>query len=377
MRIAVNTRTLIPGRAGGIERFTCETLKRITVRHPEHSFIFIFDRPYADEFLFSSNITPAVSIPFRHPVLWYLWGEYAVPRILKKYKADIFFSPDGFLSLSARIPSVAAIHDLSFYHYPDDLPKPHSLFYNYFFPRYAKKAVSIATVSNRSKDDIVRVYCQPPNKIDVVYNGVGNEFQPLDEAEKKNVREELTGGRPYFLYVGALHPRKNIVRLLQAFDRFKAATGSPTALVLAGPKLFKTGKIFSVYAQTAHKADVVFMGSISGRQLVRIYGAARALTYLPYYEGFGLPTIEAMACDIPVITADRTAIPEVCGEAALLVDPFCIDAIAGAMQAVDGDPALRSKLIEKGRVRCLQFSWDKTAALLWNCIERAWMPGND
>ena len=377
MRIAVNTRLLIPGRAGGIERFTSETLKRITVQHPEHSFIFIFDRPYANEFIFSNNVTPVVSIPFHHPVLWYLWGEYAVPRILKKYKADIFFSPDGFLSLSARIPSVAVIHDLSFHFHPDDLPKLYSRYYNHFFPRYANKAVAIATVSNYSKNDLVRVYSQQPNKIDVVYNGVGDEFQPLNEAEKESVRGKLTGGRPYFLYVGSLHPRKNIVRLLQAFDRFKAATGSPTTLVLAGPKLFKTGKIFSVYAQMKHNADVVFTGTVSDRQLARIYGAARALTYLPYYEGFGLPIVEAMACDIPVIAADRTAIPEVCGEAALLVDPFSTDAIAGAMQAVDGDPVLRSKLIEKGRVRRLRFSWDKTADLLWNCIERAWMQGND
>jgi len=123
MIIAVNTRLLIQGKLEGIGWFARETLSRITRDHPEHQFLFIFDRPYAEEFIFSGNVTPIVlSPPTRHPILWYIWFEFQIPRILRKYKADLFFSPDGYLSLSTHIMQLAAIHDINFAHRPKDLP---------------------------------------------------------------------------------------------------------------------------------------------------------------------------------------------------------------------------------------------------------------
>ena len=131
MIIAVNTRLLLPEKLEGIGWFTRETLSRITNDHPEHQFLFIFDRPYADEFIFSGNITPIVlSPPTRHPILWFIWFELQIPRILRKYKADLFFSPDGYLSLNTRVRQLAAIHDINFAHRPKDLPWLKAKYYN-------------------------------------------------------------------------------------------------------------------------------------------------------------------------------------------------------------------------------------------------------
>lgn len=166
MKIAVNTRLLLRGKLEGMGWFSFETLKRLTQNHPEHQFIFIFDRPYAQEFIFSDNITPVVAgPPARHPFLFYIWFDFQIPRLLKKYQADLFLSPDGYLSLRTDIPQLAVIHDISFIHRPDDLPWLKRRYYNWFFPRFARKAKRIATVSNYSKEDIVRSFQIEPKRL--------------------------------------------------------------------------------------------------------------------------------------------------------------------------------------------------------------------
>src|SRR6056297_1014646 len=144
MRIAVNVRLLLKDKLEGIGWFTYENLKRITQAHPEHEFIFIFDRPYDKSFIFSNNIKPiVVSPPTRHPLLIMTWFELQIPRILKKYKADVFLSPDGFLSLQTEIPQIGVIHDINFAHRPQDIPGAFRKYYNYYFPRFAKKATRL------------------------------------------------------------------------------------------------------------------------------------------------------------------------------------------------------------------------------------------
>jgi len=182
MIIAVNTRLLLPDKLEGIGRFTSETLKIITSDHPEHQFVFIFDRKYSEEFISSRNIIPVIGFPqARHPFLWYLFFERSVPGIIKKYKADLFLSPDGWLSLSTDVKSIPVIHDLNFFHLPKFIPWYIRKYYHYFFPRFIKKANRIATVSEFSKQDIVNLFNYDPNKIDVVYNGTDEYFKPINE----------------------------------------------------------------------------------------------------------------------------------------------------------------------------------------------------
>lgn len=372
MRIAVNTRLLLKGKLEGIGWFTLETLKRMTQNHPEHEFIFIFDRPYDQDFIFAENVEPVViGPPARHPIFFYLWFEFQIPRVLKKYKADLFLSPDGYLSLRTRVPQLGVIHDINFVHRPDDLPWLIAKYYNYFFPRFARVARRIATVSFYSKEDITRSFKVDYDKIDVVYDGINRIYEPLTDEEKVKVRKRYTGGQEYFLFVGALHPRKNISGLLKAFDAFKSIDGNDIKLLIVGGEMHKTGDIFYTYENLRNKNEVIFTGRVSSAELHDIFGAALALTFVPFFEGFGIPIVEAMSAGIPVICSNTTSIPEVGGDAVLYIDPLKIEQITDAMLKITSDTDLRKSLIEKGFIQKNKFSWDETARLLWISVEKA------
>lgn len=370
MIIAVNTRLLIQGKLEGIGWFARETLSRITHDHPEHQFLFIFDRPYAEEFIFSGNITPIVlSPPTRHPFLWYIWFELQIPRILKKYKADLFFSPDGYLSLNTNIKQLAAIHDINFAHRPKDLPWLKARYYNHYFPLFARKAKRIVTVSYFSKEDINRTYKIESDKIDVVYNGVNTLYAPTSHEQKAQVKAWYCRGSDYFLFIGSLHPRKNICGLLRAYDAFRTSIESDTKLLIVGESMFKTSEIELTYEGMRYKEDVLFTGRLSNNELHQVLGAALALTFVPYFEGFGIPVIEAMSAGVPVICSNTTSLPEVGGNAVLYVDPFSLNQIKEAMIKIYQEKDVRDSLIEKGFIQKDKFSWDKTAELLWGSIQ--------
>lgn len=370
MIIAVNTRLLIEGKLEGIGWFTHETLSRITREHPEHQFIFIFDRPYSREFIFSGNVTPVVlSPPTRHPLLWYIWFELQIPRVLKKFKADLFFSPDGYLSLKTKTRQLAAIHDINFAHRPKDLPWLKARYYNHYFPRFARKAKRIVTVSYFSKEDINRTYKIDNGKIDVVYNGVNTLYTPTSGEEKQIARAKYSNGKEYFLFIGSLHPRKNICGLLRAYDAFRASVESDVRLLLVGGTMFKTEDIEQTYEGMRYKDDVIFTGRLSTEELHQVLGAAMALTFVPFFEGFGIPVIEAMNAGVPVICSNTTSLPEVGGPAVLYVDPFSMSQIKDAMIRIYQEQELRDMLIERGFAQKEKFSWDKTAELLWGSIQ--------
>ncbi len=371
MKIAVNTRLLLKNKLEGIGWFTYETLKRVVKAHPEHDFYFIFDRPFDPSFVFGTNVQPVVvSPPTRHPVLQYWWFEHALPGVLKKIQPDLFFSPDAYNSLRSPYKSIMVIHDLNFEHYPEFMPWANRVYYQYFTPRFAKKADRILTVSQFSKADIYEQYGISTDKIDVVYNGANTQYGPMDEKKIQAVRQQLSGGNPYFLFIGAFNPRKNISRLFQAFDLFKQSSQNGVKLVMVGEKMYWTRQMRRTYEQMRNKGDVIFTGRLEPEQLGKVAAAALALTYVPLFEGFGIPVLEAFQAEIPVITSNVTSMPEVAGDAALLVDPFHIENIANAMKSITFDADLRKKLVEKGRLRRQMFSWDKTAALVWQSMEK-------
>jgi len=378
MLIAVNTRLLLKDKLEGIGCFASESLKRITKNHPEHQFLFLFDRPFSEEFIFSDNVSPMVVKPqARHPFLWYWWFEQSLPKILHAQDPDLFFSPDGFLPLSYSAPAGArkckflpVIHDLYFEHFPKEIPFLASKYFKKNFPKFAKKANRIVTVSEYSKQDIVNTYKISASKIDVVYNGANEIFAPsfiADNVSSLPLGTESTSS--YFLFVGALSPRKNIARLLQGFEAFKKSDFNDVKLVIVGEKLFMTTDIKEFVDKMQYKSDVVFTGRLDNFQLKKVMADALALVFVPYFEGFGIPLLEAMKCDVPVITSNVTAMPEIAGDAALLVDPFSVDSIKEGMLKIHKDEFLRKDLIAKGKIQREKFSWDKTADKLWKSIE--------
>jgi len=372
MRIAVNTRLLLPGKLDGMGWFSYHTLKKLAADHPEVEFIFLFDRKWAEEFVFGSNVTPVSLFPqARHPLLYYLWFEYAIPNALKKYRPDLFLSPDGFLSLSTRVPQIPVIHDLNFEHYPADLPYLTRNYYRHYFPKFARIAKRIATVSEYSRQDLVARYGIGINKIDVVYNGVNEIYKPLTALEIQHTRERFSEGNPYFLFVGMLHQRKNIANLFRAYEVFRKTSSSSIKLLIVGHKKWWTTEMETVFNMMSFKEDVIFLGRQPIEDLAKITGSALAMTYVSYFEGFGVPIIESMRCGVPVITSSVTSMPEVGGDAVLLVDPFDINSIAGAMLHISKDYELVKTLTQKGMDQSNKFSWNSTTSKLWDCIVKS------
>lgn len=370
MKIAVNTRLLLKNRLEGIGLFIYENFKRIVRSHPEHQFYFIFDRPFDRSFLFAENVIPITVRPSaRHPVMHYLWFELMLPMALKKIKPDLFISPDAYNSLASPFKNLMVIHDLNFEHYPEFMPWLDRVYYRHFSPLYAKKADQIVTVSNFTKQDIIQQYGIAPEKIDVVYNGANEQYEPLNKIRQSEIRKEFTQGNPYFIFVGALNPRKNISGLLKAFDYYKAMTKAETNLVIVGEKMFWNRDIQKTFTAMKHKSQVIFTGRMEPGKLTQLMGAALALTYVSLFEGFGIPIVEAFKAEVPVITSNVTSMPEVAGDAALLTDPFRVEDIADAMKRITFDPDLREYLIKKGKKRGKMFSWDKTAENFWVSIE--------
>ena len=369
MIIAVNTRLLLKDRLEGIGWFSYETLKRITRQHPEHTFLFLFDRPYDPGFIFSDNIIPLVIAPqTRHPLLWYTWFEWSLPRILNKHKASLYFSPDGYMPLGLKIPSLIALHDINFHHRPADLPPSSRYYYRRFFPLFAAQTDRIVTVSEYSRKDIAKSYGLNPDKIDVVYNGVNKAFSPLKKEEIVRVRTDYTGGMPYFIFVGSFHPRKNLARLMKAFDLFREQSSVDYKLVIVGEKMFMTGDIDKTYDRLKHKQDILFTGRLSPEKLSDVMGAACGLTFVPLFEGFGIPLLEAMNCDIPILTSNTTSLPEIAGEAAIYCDPTDIQDISKGMLSLATRTDLQKALVSEGRKRRASFSWDITADKVWKSL---------
>lgn len=204
----------------------------------------------------------------------------------------------------------------------------------------------------------------------MVYNGINTLFTPTSEAEQAAARQQFSGGDPFFLFVGALNPRKNIAGLLRAFEQFCHSSETRVKLLIVGGKMYGTGEIFQVWQQMHFRGEVIFTGRLSAEDLRQVLGAARALVFVPFFEGFGIPVIEAMSAGVPVICSNVTSLPEVGGEAVCYVDPARPGEIAQAMLKVSSDEALRREMIRRGFQRKELFSWELTAQKLWECMEK-------
>jgi glycosyltransferase involved in cell wall biosynthesis len=370
MKVAVNTRLLLRGKLDGIGWFTHEILSRIVRAHPEHEFHFLFDRPYDESFIFASNVHAHVVSPqARHPLLFRIWYNWMIPRKLKQIGADIFVSPDMMASLRTDCKQIVVLHDLNFEHYPQDLPAHIARYLSSQTPLFARKADSIITVSQFSKTDIVKQYDVQASKIHVVYNAAQPSYRVLSEAEKSKVRDEWTQGVPYFIFISSIHPRKNLQRLLLAYDRFRRESGQNVKLLAVGRRFWKNEILDSTLREMQFADDVIFTGHLEQEALCKALGAALSLVYVSYFEGFGVPIVEAFQSGVPVITSNVTSMPEVAGDAAILVNPFDVNEIAQAMQCVFQDEVMRSDFVEKGLKRATQFSWEQSAKDFWKVIE--------
>lgn len=372
MRIAINARLLIPGKLDGIGWFTWETCTRIFRDHPEVQFHLLFDRKPPEEFRAFSNVICHYTLPpARRPWLFHLWLEYTIPWMLKRIKADLFVSPDGLGTLAGTCPQLAVIHDINFVRHPGDLPAAYSRYYNTLTARLVHHATRLATVSAFSRDEIVREYGLSEEGIDIIPNAASDRFKPVSEEQANRVRERWTSGAPYFVFVGSIHPRKNIPRLLWAFDAFLQKHGTPHRLLIAGATFWMFEHIQHALKAMQHADRVVFTGRLSGEELPEIVASSEGMAFLSYYEGFGIPVLEAFRSGVPVLTSKGTAMEEVAAGAALLADPYSTEEIAEGLASLAFDQERRTQLVQKGHQRQAEFSWDQSADLLWQSILRA------
>lgn len=361
--IAVNTRLLISGRIDGIARFSYEILKRLVEMQPETQFSFLFDRKFEDEMIFGQNVTPyIIPVQSRHPVLWYAGFHYFIPKLLRKIQPNVFFSPEFFLSAPANVPQIPVFHDLDFEFRPQDVPYKTALwYYQHFFPKYAQNAAHIVSVSDYTKKAIHDLYKIPSDKISVVHNACNTQFSPISENEKSEIRKKYTNGSPFFHFVGTIQPRKNIENLLVAFDNFKKTYPSDIKLLLVGKQGWNNESAMRTFEKMQFKEEVKFTGFVSDADLGKIHASSLALCIVSFLEGFGIPAVEAMFAETAIIASNRAALPEVCGEAAIFINPDSPESICEALLKLAKDDVFRNELIIKGIKQRESFSWDKSA----------------
>ena len=267
-------------------------------------------------------------------------------------------------------PVIATIHDLAFEHLPETFTRRGQMQLRLTVRRTARRAARIITVSEFSRQDIIRTYRLPPEKIAVAHNGIEACFtpHPASSSEAADTRRRFGIERDYVLAVGSLQPRKNLARLVRTYAKLRAEhAGFNHQLVIAGRKLWLSGEIFAEIERQKCARDCVVTDYVAEEELPALYRSAAAFVYPSLFEGFGLPPLEAMACGTPVVTSNTSSLPEIVGDAAVMIDPYDETAMAQAMLEVVSNQQLRARLREAGRQRAQGFTWraaaEKTLAL--------------
>lgn len=298
-----------------------------------------------------------------------LWWKYrTLPKDLESYDLDLVHDTQGistfFIKEDPNYKKVITIHDLSSLVFP----KMHvrgMLSDKILGHRTMKNADKIITVSKSTKEDLMKYFEAPEEKIKPIYLGVDEKFRVLDKEKVRNFKIEYKLDFPFILYFGVLRSRKNIPTLIKAYNLLKK-DGTDHKLVIAGGKNQEYKKILNIVKDLHLENDVIFTGHMPEEIIVELYNAADLFVFPSLYEGFGLPPLEAMACGTPVITSNASSLPEVVGDAGLMVDPHDIQGLKDAMNAILSNLDLRIEMVKKGLNRSKEFTWKKCALKTMN-----------
>ncbi|HIQ39262.1 MAG TPA: glycosyltransferase family 1 protein [Methanothermococcus okinawensis] len=291
---------------------------------------------------------------------WHIYLNYYLNH--NKLDLDIIHSPENaslFVKLKYQ-KKVITIHDIIPFHFPETFTKITIFRYKLLLPKTLRTADKIIADSYNTKKDIIKYFKIPEDKTKVIHLGVDEKYKPLSEEKINNIKEKYCINYPFILYVGTLEPRKNIPTLIKAYYKLKKQ-GLPHKLVITGKKGWKYKSIFETIDKLNLRKDVIFTGYVPDEDLPALYNAADLFVYPSLYEGFGLPPLEAMACGTPVITSNTSSLPEVVGDAGIMVDPYDVDGLSKAMYEVLTNDGLREELRKKGLERAKLFSWKKCA----------------
>jgi glycosyltransferase involved in cell wall biosynthesis len=288
-----------------------------------------------------------------------VWMHVLLPWQVYRTQVDILHMPANVIPMFSSCPTVVTILDMIILQTPQYFTFWHRNYARIFVPLAAKYASMILTISEQSKRDIVRQLNVSPDKVTITYPAASPKFRPVSEQEIAQIRSQYSLGS-FILTVGALEPRKNISRLLQAFALLRRS-GFSFQLVQAGPPGWFFDGILAEANRLGLQDSVRFLGRVPLDDLVRLYNAASVFVYPSLYEGFGLPALEAMTCGCPVITSNMSSLPEVVGEAGMMIDPYDVQQLADAIQRVLEDKALAQDMRQQGLERASLFSWQRCA----------------
>jgi glycosyltransferase involved in cell wall biosynthesis len=373
LHIGIDYTAAVHQRAG-IGRYARGIVSGLARQRAEHSFVLLVTGGEADASALGQDYAPAPGARFRVRQLplsqkWWtiLWHRLRLPLPVDVLTGpvDVFHSPDYVLPPVRRAKKVVTIHDLSFLRYPEGAEPSLRRYLSAVVPRCAKEADVVLADSESTRQDVVELLGLPSEKVEVVYPGVDHRFTEAQEREALEAVKELYRlSYPFILSVGTLEPRKNLIVLLKAYSMLKDRYHLPHRLVIVGGKGWLYEGIFRRVEQLSLTEEVVFLGFVRDEYLPGLYSLADVLAFPSLYEGFGLPPLEAMACGTPVVTSDRSSLPEVVGEAGLMVPADDPEALAEAIGQVLDDSRLREGLVGRGLARAAEFSWEATGKKL-------------
>lgn len=349
---------LIAYRMGGIARYTIRLARALARVDSENTYWFLQHHRYANTLVKAPNFhTVRMFTPTHHPLEQFLlWME------LKRVPLDVLHSPDfipPLYKMGAR--RVITVHDLAFLRYPHLLTRAAARYYGQI-DRAVRKADHIIAVSNSTREDLMNLLGAPESKITVIYEAADEAFRPLPEEEvAEEIRRRYGFSPDYILFVGTIEPRKNLNTLLLAYHGLRTQYHLDPPLVFAGEHGWLADEVYSLVEELGLNDRCHFLGRVSTEELVYLYNGARVYAHPALYEGFGLPPLEAMACGTPTIVSNVSSLPEVVGDAALLVEPTDVEAWTTALHRLLTDDTLWNELRQKGLERAKKFSWERAA----------------
>lgn len=360
MRIGIDGRAAKWYRGTGIGTYTYQLIKCLNNIDSINNYLLFMPESFKNDIYLKKNFK-LDNAPQSDKINF--WEQINIPNIIKNNKIDLYHVPQNGVGLpiNKNCRFIITLHDVIPYRMPETVSNRYLKIFSEYIPKIVPLCDGIITVSNFSKKDIVKSFNFPENKIYVTHLASEDIYKPMDKRISRYVaRKYYSITEDYILYVGGFSPRKNILGLIDSFSKLITSYKKPLFLVIAGKK----GESYNIYKERTEKLNisdkVLFPGFISIEHLPYIYNAANLFVYPSFYEGFGLPPIEAMACGIPVITSNTTSLPEVVGKGALLINPLNKTNLCEAMLEVLSDNNLKNKLISSGIKRSSELSWKKT-----------------
>ncbi|OGI21650.1 MAG: hypothetical protein A3J06_01895 [Candidatus Moranbacteria bacterium RIFCSPLOWO2_02_FULL_48_19] len=372
MRIGIDIRCLAEGKRTGVEEYTLALLKGLFEHDTENEYVLFFNawRKTHLDFSWATRYPNVTLKAFRFPnkllnlSLWYLH----FPQLDRMVGGtDIFFLPNlNFASVSRKTKFLVTAHDLSFELFPETFSFKRRLWHFFInFRRLALAADKVIAVSQSTKDDLTAQYGVSEKKITVIRSGIGEQFHVMsrNDGELLRVKEKYHLPYKFILSLATFEPRKNILALIKGYEGLMHLNHPALAkyeLVIAGVSGWKCEEVFEAIAESPYGDKIFLPGFIADPDKAALYNLASVFVYPSFYEGFGFPPLEAMACGVPVIVSHSSALPEIVGDAGILIDPYQPDELLQALRQVLTDQELADALRKKGEARAKLFSWEKT-----------------